>query len=64
MCCEVWKEAYRKSAEHVMKERLKEKELQQQQGKDGVVIRGEARVAVVRANRPPKEPVKSVVIHN
>ena len=25
MCCEVWKDAYRKAAEHAMKERMKEK---------------------------------------
>ena len=30
MCCEVWKEAYKKAAEQTMKERLKLKEMEKE----------------------------------
>ena len=46
MCCELWKEAYRKAAEHTMKERIKQKEKEKEDkeraAKEAKVV-GEAR---------------------
>ena len=54
MCCDVWKEAYRKAAQQTMKERLKQKEQLEKKGKAAMedalarvpaAAHGEARLA-------------------